>query len=157
MPTARLLVAGPDDGGRRDLISRARCAPDQIVLTGLLTGEDRLAAYAAADLFALPAIGEGFSVAVLEAMASGLPVVLTPGCHFPEVEPAGAGLVVEREAGALAAGLRSLLVDPARRRRMGASARELVGREYTWSRIVDRLDAVYRLVLARDRHPAGHG
>ena len=82
-----------------------------MIFTGLLTGEDKLAALAAADLFALPAVGEGFSMAVLEAMACGLPVLLTPGCNFPEVVDAGAGMVVAREVPALSEGLRALLTD----------------------------------------------
>jgi glycosyltransferase involved in cell wall biosynthesis len=126
----------------------------RVVLTGFLVGEDRLAAYSAASFLALPAVGEGFSMAVLEAMACGLPVLLTPGCHFPEVEAAGAGLVVGRDVGPLAEGLRTLLIDAARRARMGVLARELVRREYAWPRIVRRLDGVYGAVLARRTRPA---
>jgi glycosyltransferase involved in cell wall biosynthesis len=154
VPGARLLVVGPDGGAGSGALERAGRARDRVVLTGLLAGDDRLAAYSAASLLALPAVGEGLSMAVLEAMACGLPVLLTPGCHFPEVEAAGAGLIVGREVTPLAEGLRILLVDGALRARMGACARELVSREYAWPHIVRRLDAVYGGVLARARFPA---
>ncbi len=90
---ARLLIAGPDEGMRATLdaqIAQFDLA-GRVIFTGMLAGDDKLAALAAADLFALPAVGEGFSMAVLEAMACGLPVLLTPGCNFPEVIDAGAG------------------------------------------------------------------
>jgi glycosyltransferase involved in cell wall biosynthesis len=151
VPDARLLIVGPDEGKRAaletqvlqlDLAGRA-------IFTGLLTGEGKLAALAAADLFALPAVGEGFSMAVLEAMACGLPVLLTPGCNFPEVVGAGAGLVVEREVAALRDALHTLLTDGERRARMGRSARELVHARYTWPQVVTQLEDVYRAVVAR--------
>jgi glycosyltransferase involved in cell wall biosynthesis len=151
VPDARLLIVGPDEGKRAaletqvlqlDLAGRA-------IFTGLLTGEGKLAALAAADLFALPAVGEGFSMAVLEALACELPVLLTPGCNFPEVVGAGAGLVVEREVAALRDALHALLTDGERRASMGRSARELVHARYTWPQVVTQLEDVYRAVVAR--------
>ena len=114
----------------------------------MLSGDDRLAALSAADLFALPAVGEGFSMAVLEALACGLPVVLTPGCHFPEAEQAGAGVVVERAVEPLAAALRALLSDAVRRAEMSRAARSLVERCYTWPQVVAQLDDAYRAAIA---------
>jgi len=90
-------------------------------------------------------------MAALEALACGLPVVLTPGCHFPEVEPAGAGLVVERAVEPLSEALRALLTDAPRRASMGQSARELVGARFTWPQVVARLESVYDRVLSRQK------
>ncbi|MCZ2098476.1 MAG: glycosyltransferase [Anaerolineae bacterium] len=149
-PEARLVIAGPDEGMLATLHAQARelGVEQRVVFTGLLDGEDRLAALSAADLFALPAVGEGFSMAVLEALACGLPVVLTPGCHFPEAEQAGAGVVVERAVEPLAGALRALLTDPGRRAAMGRAARALVERDYTWPQVVARLDEAYRAAIA---------
>lgn len=149
-PEARLVIAGPDEGMLAALRAQTRYlgVESRVVFTGLLDGEDRLAALSAADLFALPAVGEGFSMAVLEALACGLPVVLTPGCHFPEAEQAGAGVVVERAVAPLAGTLRALLSDPGRRAAMGRAARALVERDYTWSQVVARLDDAYRAAIA---------
>ncbi len=146
LPSAQLLIVGPDEGMRATLETSARAegVAERVHFTGLLTGKDKLAALAAADVFVLPAVGEGFSMAALEALASGVPVVLTPGCHFPEVAEAGAGVVVPREVGALAAALATLLRNPAQRMAMSKAARALVAERYTWERVVGQLEHVYR-------------
>jgi len=151
VPEARLLIAGPDEGMLAALQAQARdlALGERVIFTGLLTGSARLEALAAADLFALPAEGEGFSMAVLEALACGLPVLLTPGCHFPEAAEAGAGVVVPREVGALREALIALLADPDRRAAMSQQARALIAARYTWPQIVAQLEAAYASVIAR--------
>ena len=113
---SRLLIVGPDEGMLPTIQALAEGDP-RIICTGYLGGDERLAALAAGDIFALPAIGEGLSMAVLEAMAAAIPVVLSPGCNMPEVIPAGAGFVVEARADSFAEKLRILA------RRMATVAR----------------------------------
>jgi len=151
VPEARLLVAGPDEGMLAALQAQARALAleERVIFTGLLTGPARLEALAAADLFALPAEGEGFSMAALEALACGLPVLLTPGCHFPEAAEAGAGVVVPREVEPLREALIALLADPDRRAAMSQQARALIAERYTWPQIVAQLEAAYASVIAR--------
>ena len=147
-PDARLVIAGPDEGmltKLKDQVSQFSLG-GRVVFTGMLTGNEKLAALAAADLFALPAVGEGFSMAVLEAMACGLPVLLTPGCNFPEVVDAGAGVVVPRDIGALSEALRALLIDGDRRASMEQRARQLVQERFTWPQVVAQMVEVYRHV-----------
>jgi glycosyltransferase involved in cell wall biosynthesis len=148
VPDARLVIAGPDEGmlaTLKALMNEFNLA-GRVTFTGMLTGNEKLAALASADLFTLPAVGEGFSMAVLEAMACGLPVLLTPGCNFPEVVEAGAGMVVPREIGALGEALRALLIDGERRVSMGRLARELVQERFTWPQVVAQMIEVYRRV-----------
>jgi glycosyltransferase involved in cell wall biosynthesis len=148
VPDARLVIAGPDEGmlaALKGLVSQFNLA-GRVVFTGMLAGNEKLAALASADLFALPAVGEGFSMAVLEAMACGLPVLLTPGCNFPEVVDAGAGIVVPREIGALGEALGALLLNRERRAGMGRLARKLVQERFTWPQVVAQMIQVYRHV-----------
>lgn len=151
LPDARLLVAGPDEGMLGTLTAQVSQynLGGRVVFTGMLSGQDRLAAFAAANLFALPAVGEGFSMAVLEAMACGLPALLTPGCNFPEAGEAGAGLIVARDPGPLSVGLHALLSDSERRAAMGRAARDLVRTRYTWEHIVGQMVEAYH--TAKDR------
>jgi glycosyltransferase involved in cell wall biosynthesis len=148
MPNATLVLAGPDFGMRGRLVAQAiaRGVGHRVVFPGLLTGEERLALLASADVFVLPAMGEGFSVAALEAMACGLPVVFGPGYHFPEARDAGAAVWAPAGSTGLATVLSQLLRDPGRSD-VGRCGRELVRRRFAWAGIVAQLDAVYRRPL----------
>jgi glycosyltransferase involved in cell wall biosynthesis len=149
-PRARLLVAGPDEGAEaaaRAAVRRLGIA-DRVVFAGPLSGDARLAAFAAADVFALPAAGEGFSVAALEALACRVPVVLSPDCGFQEVAEQGAGVIAAPSAPALADALRDLLGDRPRLAEMRERAWRLAGERYSWANIAPRVDAAYRSAIA---------
>ena len=68
----------------------------------MLTGSFKYAALAAAKIYVAPSYSEGFSMSVLEGMASGLPCVITTGCNFPEAAKANAAYVVDIDADAIA-------------------------------------------------------
>lgn len=146
-----LLIAGPDElcheGEMKALVTELGLQSN-VVFTGPLHGAEKLAALAGAGFFVLPSFSEGFSMAVLEAAAAGLPVMLTPPCNFPELAQGGGALVVAPDAAGCETGLRQLLAltDP-ERRAMGQRGRELIARQYTWSRIADQMLAVYRWLL----------
>jgi len=147
-----LIVAGPDEGGLADemrAILLRHGAVDSARFTGMLTGNDRFAALAAADVFVLPSYSEGFSMTVLEAMASGLPVIVSRQCYFPEVAAQGAGLVVESEVGPLRDALSLVLGDPAAGAAFGEAGRALVRRRYTWDAVASEMTGVYEAALDR--------
>ena len=137
-----LLIVGPDDGMLPTLQAFAD-GDRRITFTGYLQSDERLGALAASDIFALPATGEGQPMAALEAMAAGLPVVLSPGCNIDEVAVHGAGFVVEATVEAFADKLRLLLSDQDMRREMGERAQQLADERFAWDRIAERLEEVY--------------
>lgn len=139
---ARLLIVGPDEGMLPTLQAHAANDP-RIVFAGYLEGEARLSALAASDVFALPATGEGQPMAALEAMAAGLPVVLSPGCNLGEAAEFGGGFEVEASAAAFAEKLSLLLTDNALQDEMGNRARQLVAERYDWDKVAARLEALY--------------
>lgn len=146
-PDLHLLIAGNDDGALAPFLNqlaelglsgRATCV-------GHVSGERSRQVWAAADAFILPSYSEGFSMAVLEALACRLPVVITTACHFPELEEADAGWVVPPTVAGVTAGVRSLLERaPAERAILGQRGRALVERRYTWDRVAAQLAEVYR-------------
>jgi glycosyltransferase involved in cell wall biosynthesis len=138
LPNTRLVLAGPDEGMRPTLESLAN---EDVILTGYLSGEERLAALSAASVFALPATGEGLSMAVLEAMAAGLPVLLSHGCNLPEAETSHAGKIVSPDVESLQSAMQNIFNDNLEQ--MGQNARQLIHERFTWDTVVTQLDMVY--------------
>ena len=119
-----------------------------VCFTGPLHGAEKLAALGGAELFVLPSFSEGFSMAVLEAAAAGLPIMLTPQCNFPELAKVGGALEISPDAANCEAGLLELLALPdSKRHAMGQRGMALVSRSYTWSRIADNMIGVYHWLL----------
>lgn len=146
----RLLIVGPDEGMLTELqqITAEQGIADRVIFAGMLTGADRDAALNTANIFALPAVGEGLSMASLEALAAGIPVLLTPGCNLPEVEQRSAGLLVEREIGAITVGLSQLLnMTEAARRTCGEHGRQWVREHFTWENVAERSLESYRQLI----------
>lgn len=146
-PRAMLVMAGPDEWSL-EAQWRER-AHGRVLFPGMLTGDDKADMLARADLFALPSMGEGMSMAMLEALANRTAVMLSPGCNFPQVVDAGAGVVVDPDAAPMAAALSRLLADPERLRAMGEAARALAARDYSWDAITDRLLETYSKGMTR--------
>ena len=156
-PDWLLAVAGPDCNGHRAEIERLAGHLEigrSLLFTGPLYGEEKLAVLANAEFFALPSFSEGFSVAVLEAMACRLPVLITPGCNFPEVEERGAGVIVEPTKEGTEQGLRQLMeLSAASRRSMGDCGQQLIKENHTWSMLAKRMIEVYEWLLGERERP----
>jgi glycosyltransferase involved in cell wall biosynthesis len=156
-PDACLVVAGPDGGARADF-ERRTSGPKlagRVFLTGPLYGAAKWAALAGAACFCLPSRQEGFSVAILEAMACRTPAVVSEACHFPEVREVGAGAVVELDAGRIADAMDAFLGDADARRRAGAAGRQLVEARYTWPKVAAQSLDLYRSLAPKTGRPAG--
>jgi glycosyltransferase involved in cell wall biosynthesis len=146
-PELHVLLAGNDDGALAPFRDRCECLgiSDRVSRVGHVSGEQARMVWAAADAFVLPSYSEGFSMAILEALACRLPALATTSCHFPELAAAEGGIVVEPTAEGVTSGLRGLLErSPAERAELGRRGRELVERHYTWDRQAQRLAEVYR-------------
>lgn len=109
--------------------------------------------YRQADVFVLPSRLETWGDVLLEAMAFGLPCVGVRGQAMEDIiQHEATGLLVDQsQTNDLAGALIRLLSQPAMRQRMGDTARALVEREFTWDRVVDRLEPA--LVAAANRLP----
>lgn len=101
---------------------------------------------AAMDLYALPSLREGLSIATIEAMGAGLAVVASRTGGVPEVVDEGhtGVLVAPGDSKALAAALRELAVDPTRRQAMGQAGRQRVLQQFTEQRMVEQIEEVYQ-------------
>ncbi len=149
-----LVIAGPDDGMRDKTVRwlRDEGVLEKTTLTGMLLGDDKRALLGDADIFVLPSFSENFGIAVVEAMARGLPVVISDRVNiWREVEAAGAGRVAPPEAAAFAGEIAALLDDSRHRHEMGAAGRRLAKDAFSSGRAAERLEALYETVAAGGR------
>ena len=132
-PSAQLVVAGPDYGVT---------IPDhpRVLRVGPLYGRDKLAALRDAACFCLPSRHEGFSLAVLEALACGVPVVISTECHFPEVATRRAGLVTPLDRAAIADALLRVLADESFR----TAGPQMVAERYNWTAVAAETIRAYQ-------------
>jgi glycosyltransferase involved in cell wall biosynthesis len=143
---AVVVLAGPDDGdGTRDeVIAGARRAGIHVVMPGPVSGNAKWALLAAADVCALPSWSDSFGLAAAEAMAVGVPVLVSRHTGIaPLVARTGAGVVVETEPQAIAQGLRSMLADDAVHAQMSRNALQ-AARTLDWCGPLEHLERLYR-------------
>jgi glycosyltransferase involved in cell wall biosynthesis len=157
---ARLLIAGNDEERLQPDLeqqARERGAADRIRFCGPVHGADRAALLAGALALLLPSYSENFGNVVIEAMALGAPVVVTPEVGLAAtVADEGAGLVVPGEAEAWAGALTRLRSDPEARTTMGRRGLEAARRGFDWARVAAAMVDVYRAAVSTPR-AAGKG
>lgn len=142
-----LVIVGPDDEGLTPSLRRLAMEVGIADLThfvGPLYGNSRLQALADSDLWALSSHTENFGNAVIEAMAAGVPTIISSEVNLAsDVAAAQAGSVARPDPGAFGAELSRLLDDPGERARLGDAGRLLAAR-YDWRLIATQLAAMYR-------------
>lgn len=148
-----LLVAGAcDDKPYGDKLAhqiKESGLAGKIRFLGALDDFQKREILAVSDLFVLPSYSEGFSNAVLEAMASRLPVLITEGCNFPDVETFGAGIITRPTADSISHGLERILSDRHASREMGARGRRLIEKQYDWR----HLSRAYHELICSEKKP----
>ena len=146
-PGTGLLIAGlPEDPDYQRAIERqiADAVDAEICMTTELVGEGSQFLYGLADIFVLPSHEEGFSMALLEALAYGCPSLSTTLCHLPEIAEEGAGVVVEPTPQGIRRGLADLLArDGEALTAMRNRARALFEARFTLERVASQLTACY--------------
>ena len=148
-----LVVAG---SGTLEFEAEVRAIFDQqglsghTVFTGMILGEDKWRLLRAADVFVLPSRHENFGIAVVEAMASGTPVVVSDQVGIErEIAEAGAGLVTTLDPADVAGAIGRLLDDPEAAERMGRAGEALASRRYSLERVATDVEALYEEVVGQ--------
>lgn len=149
MPDVHLVVAGPDDGQQATFESTIarHGVGHRVHVVGPLYGSDKLAALRDAAVFCLPSRQEGFSIAITEALAMSVPVVVTRACHYHEVSEVVAGVETELDATEIAQALERILRDPEEAARMGQAGAALVRDRFTWPSVAKLTLELYHEVI----------
>lgn len=153
-PNTRLILAGPDQGEGETLHRLAIRAgiADRVHFMGLVTGRDKLALLRDAGAWVCMSRADNFGMAAVEAMAAGVPVVLSAnmGIHR-EVADSGAGFIVGLDRRAAAEAMRELALNAALRQDMGARGRRLVSQAYARDVVGRRMEQFFYDVARRKR------
>ncbi|MFF1559571.1 glycosyltransferase [Streptomyces sp. NPDC058279] len=144
-PDAEFVVAGPDEGELAAV--RARIASlglgARFTVTGALSSAEVLAELRRAHVYVLPSVAEPFPMSVLEALAVGVPSVVTHSNGLArDIAAAGAGRAVDPGAAGVAEAVLALL-DPDANRSASAAARKLAAQSFSMDAVVDTLLPVY--------------
>ncbi len=144
-----LAFAGPDEGMQDGLIEFARQneLADRVHFLGFVSGHDKVAAYRAATLLAVPSRQEAMSIVALEAGICGKPVLVTDQCGFGEIKSISSALETTADAAGIAAGLESVITEPGMLERLGPLFRDFVMQRYTWDSVVAEYLKLYKNIL----------
>jgi glycosyltransferase involved in cell wall biosynthesis len=156
-PDARFVLAGPDTGalaGPMMDLARELGVDHAVEYVGALEHAEVLERMRQTDVYVLPSIKERFSVSALEAMAAGVPVVVTSsGGLSPDIEAAGAGRLVDSrhaaDNGPLVGQAILELLDPATNEEASVAGWRLVRDRFTIEKVIDTLQEVYEGVTTR--------
>jgi glycosyltransferase involved in cell wall biosynthesis len=148
LPDVKVLLVG-DGVLRRPMEEKAEALglSDAVIFTGIRRDVPEILALL--DVFVLPSLWEGLPIALLEAMAAGLPVVATRVGGVPEVVVDGVtGLLVPpRDPEALSEAILTLLQDPDLRQKMGQAGQDRVREYFSVERMVKRTENLYASLL----------
>ena len=147
-----LILAGPDDGylAETQAFILKNDLKDKIILVGMLTGKDKLAALSDADIFVLPSHSEGFSIATLEALISGVPSLLSDRVGFGEtIRETKAAHLIELNQESIVNGLNKMLDDKNYCQMLAQNGKELVKNKYDIELVARQLMSEFDRIIKR--------
>jgi glycosyltransferase involved in cell wall biosynthesis len=148
-PQLELVIVGRRrPGPTQDLVAQLAIGGSVIFLQDL-SSEEMAVQYSGATICVVPSLYEGFGLPVVEAMASGTPVIATDGGALPEVVGDAGIIVPAGDAAALGAAIDALLRDQDRRQALAALGLARVQARYHWRRVGEAYERLLRDVIAK--------
>lgn len=140
-----MTIAGAGAAGyERELQRAISHMPSAIqpTLLGAVSGENKEAFFANADVVVVPSYTENFGMVVAESLARGVPVIASKGTPWQRVEEVGCGLWVDNDPESLASAIKRISGMPLRA--MGERGRDWMAREFSWDQMAKRTVDVYQ-------------
>jgi glycosyltransferase involved in cell wall biosynthesis len=145
-----LLIVGNDEDGYIERVKRwikNYGIIKDVTFTGILTGEEKLKVYSKSDIFVLPSYSENFGMSVIEAMACGIPVIISEKVGLSnEIRKNKAGLVVETNEESLYKGIKTLLDNENLRKECVENANKLV-ENYDINKVAEKMIEIYEKIV----------
>jgi len=150
----KVIGDGPEKARLQELAEKAG-VPDRIQFIPWLTRDELLREIRSSHVFLYPSLREGGGAVVVEAMASGVPVIALdiagPGFHVQDawgikIEPRDPDFIIHE----MSAALERLYLDGVLREGMGAKARERAAEYYRWDKLGDRMERIYQASCLKD-------
>lgn len=147
-PIASLSICG--NGSKRyeltlkSLVDELSLA-NRVHFIGAVAGAEKEKQFREADLCVVPSFSENFGMVVAESLASGVPVIVSTGAPWSDVETHGCGLWVDNDPRRLAKAINNISERPLAA--MGKKGREWMGQDFGWPSIAQRMHEVYRGLL----------
>lgn len=145
-PESVLAIVGEDDGYNDELqfLIDKHGLREKVFFTGLLIGFEKVEAFKNSEIFVLPSYSENFGMAVLDAMAIGVPVIITEKVGLAEsVNKAGAGIVIKKDKDELANSILKILQNRDLSKKMGEAGRKLAQVEFGSEKIAEKWISAY--------------
>jgi glycosyltransferase involved in cell wall biosynthesis len=156
-PRWRLRIVGPDENDHASELSSlaSRLESPNVSIEPALYGAAKNELLANASLFVLPTLNENFGIAAAEALAAGLPTIVTKGAPWSGLVTEGCGWWIDHGAKPLAETLdKAMSLPPETRRAMGLAGRAWMTREFGWDAIADSMLEAYAWVAGQGPRPA---
>lgn len=148
-----LVIAGPTEdrmyAEKLKEMVRKSVVGKRIRFLGAVTGGMKQSLFAAADIFALTSYAEGLPMSVLEAAASGLPLLITKQCGLPQVEEYDAGIIVNNSEVEITGGINKIIDRKYFRKYFGTNAQKMIDKEFDYARIGTRIETLYKSVITK--------
>ncbi len=156
-PQWNLRIVGPDNAGylrkMQDLAGRLQL--ERTVFSGALEGKDKWKAYCESQLFVLPTHSENFGIAVAEALAAGVPCIVSKGAPWRGIQEQRAGWWIDNNVDTLSDCLSTAMtLDEVTLAQMGQRGRDWVHREFDWSGIGEQFHQTYRWMIEKRDRPS---
>ena len=153
-----LMIAGPDDGMEAQCraLVRDHGLSDRTTFAGMVVNDTKRTVFGGADFFVLPSMSENFGIAVTEAAASGIPLLLSEHVNTASLfQREDAAVVVPAELTCVTRGLDYLVNYPGRSESMAIRARRVVEQNFSWEHVAGQLEGMYRqMAISRQRNAA---
>lgn len=146
-----MFIVGPDEGSYIEKVKKWLMdggVLEKVTFTGMLTGKEKLKAFMVSDVFVLPSYSENFGIAIVEAMACNLPVIISDQVGiYKKIENAKAGIIIPTESKSLYNALVRLLENRKESLEMGKCGRKLVEKYFDINEVADKTIKVFEDVV----------